>query len=306
MDLTLVILAAGLGTRYGGDKQLEAVGPNGETLFDYGIYDALGAGFTRVVIVTRRELEPVLKSHVAAVFSSSIDLAFAFQELSQLPAGYSLPAGRSKPWGTGHAVLAAQGEVHGPFIAMNADDFYGGAAFQALGEHLRRVATSEETEFAAAGYRLNETLSPHGGVSRAVCEIDSDGYLARVTEVKRIDKKGGALAGVTVTGEPFPLSGDETVSMNLWAATTAAFPILQHHFERFLEEWGDDVEAEFFLSESVNDQIAAGEIRVKVIPTPGPWLGVTYQEDKLYVVEELKSLVKAGHYPEDLSRPPGS
>lgn len=305
MNLTLVILAAGLGSRYGGDKQLEAVGPTGETLFDYGIYDALHAGFTRVVIVTRRELEPVLRDHVTGVFGGSLDLAFAFQELSQLPAGYSLAAGRTKPWGTGHAVLAAESEVLGPFIAMNADDFYGRPGFQALGDHLRWAGASAENEFAAAGYRLSETLSLHGGVSRAVCRLDDDGYLVGVTEVKRIEEKNAVLSGVTVAGELFTLNGDETVSMNLWAATPAAFPILQRQFERFLEESGDDVEAEFFLSEAVNEQIAAGEVRVKVIPTPGPWLGVTYQEDKPYVVKKLKSLVDAGHYPEDLSQAPG-
>jgi hypothetical protein len=301
MELALVILAAGLGTRYGGDKQLEAVGANGETLFDYGIYDALRAGFTRVVIVTRRELEPVLRDHIFVAFGISLDLTFAIQELSQLPAGYGAPAGRTKPWGTGHAVLASERAVGEPFVVMNADDFYGARAFQGLADHLRGVADSGRNNFAAAGYTVSDTLSPHGGVSRAVCELDGDGYLVSVKEVKRIRREGDHLVGVTVAGEPLSLTGEETVSMNLWAATPSAFPILNAQFARFLEAYGDDVDAEFFLSEAVNEQIASGDVRVKVIPTPGPWLGVTYQEDKPYVVQKLREQVDEGVYPEKLT-----
>ncbi len=303
MELTLVVLAAGLGSRYGGNKQLEAVGPGGETLLDYGIYDALRAGFTRIVMVTRRELEPVLQDHIQGIFGTSLHVAFAIQELSQLPAGYAIPGGRTKPWGTGHAVLASERAVGEPFVVMNADDFYGESAFKALAKHLRSAANSDRNEFAAAGYNISETLSPHGGVSRAVCELDGDGYLVSVTEVKRIQREGDRLVGVTVAGEPFSLTGEETVSMNLWAATLSAFPILNAQFARFLETYGDDTEAEFFLSEAVNDQVVSGDVRVKVIPTPGPWLGVTYQEDKPYVVLSLKEQVDEGIYPEKLSHP---
>jgi NDP-sugar pyrophosphorylase family protein len=306
MDLTLVVLAAGLSTRYGGVKQLEAVGPSGETLLDYGIYDAVRAGFSRVVLVTRRELESGLRQHVVRVFGDALALSFAYQELDAVPEGFSVPEARRKPWGTGHAVLAAEPHVDGPFVAMNADDFYGAPAYVRLAEHLRRPAGSRELEFAAAGYTLRDTLSPFGGVSRAVCELDDAGYLRRVREIKNITEEGGVLAGVTVRGERVVLTGDEIISMNLWAATPAAFPLLRRQFVMFLAEHGADPEAEFLLSTAVNDQIEAGRVRVRVIPTPGPWLGVTYREDRVHVERVLRRLIAEGHYPESLSiAPPG-
>jgi len=299
MDLTLVVLAAGLSTRYGGVKQLEPVGPGGEALMDYGIYDALHAGFNKVVLVTRRELEDALRRHVAEVFGGSIDIAVAYQELDALPEGFSVTSGRRKPWGTGHAVLSASGEASEPFVAMNADDFYGADAFAALADYLREDLVGVPLEFAAAGYTLSDTLSPHGGVSRAVCEVDAEGYLGRVTEVKQIKESEGVLAGVTVAGERYVLTGDETISMNIWAATPAAFPLLQEQFGRFLDQHGADPEAEFLLSTAVNDLIAGGGVRVRVIPTGGPWLGITYQEDRPYVEGKLRELVEAGRYPEN-------
>jgi len=300
MDLTLLVLAAGLSTRYGELKQLVPVGPSGEALMDYGIYDAVRAGFNKVVLVTRRELEGALREHVERVFGDAIEVAVAYQELDALPEGFALVSGRHKPWGTGHAVLAAAAEVNEPFVAINADDFYGADAFAALGDFLREAAGSEGNEFAAAGYSILDTLSPHGGVSRAVCEVDTDGYLVRVTEVKKIAEADGVLAGVTVEGERYVLSGDETISMNIWAATSSAFPLLHEQFARFLEEHGADADAEFLLSTAVNDLIASGGVRVKVIPTGGPWLGITYQEDRPYVEGKLRELVEAGHYPENL------
>ncbi|MGD2215356.1 MAG: NTP transferase domain-containing protein [Gemmatimonadales bacterium] len=301
MGLTLVVLAAGIGSRYGGLKQLEPVGPSGEALLDYGIYDAVRAGFSRVVLVIRPELEDAFRERLARTFGSALSFAFAYQELAALPPGFFAPGGRSKPWGTGHATLAARAVVSGPFVVMNADDFYGASAFAHLADHLRGVAGSDTPESAAAGYTLRDTLSPHGGVSRAVCEIDDEGYLARVVELKEIGEAGGGLSGVTVEGERRDLSGDETVSMNLWAATPAAFPLLEREFTRFLGEHGDDPDAEFYLSNSVNDLIASGELRVRVIPTSGPWLGVTHREDRPYVEARLRELVVAGHYPRDLA-----
>ena len=199
-------------------------------------------------------------------------------------------------------MLVAQTAVDRPFAMVNADDFYGSDAFVALGGHLREVADSGGSRFAAAGYSLRDTLSPHGGVSRAVCEVDADGYLEQVTEIKKIADADGALAGVTVEGERYVLSGDETISMNIWAATPAAFPLLRERFAGFLEEYGADPDAEFLLSTAVNDLIGENSVRVKVIPTNGPWLGVTYQEDKPYAIDRLGQLVEAGHYPEDLSK----
>ncbi|UCC72534.1 MAG: NTP transferase domain-containing protein [Gemmatimonadota bacterium] len=301
MQLTLVVLAAGIGSRYGGLKQLEPVGPGGETLLDYGIYDALRAGYSGVVLVIRRELEAVFRERLERRFGGSSSLAFAYQETDDVPPGLTVPAGRRKPWGTGHAVLAARSAVSGPFVVMNADDFYGATAYELLAEHLRSVAGSGAAEFAAAGYTLRDTLSPHGGVSRAVCEVDASGYLARVSEVKDIRETGGSLSGVTVDGELYDLTGDETVSMNLWAATPASFSLLEREFARFLGEHGDDRDAEFYLSNSVNDLIAAGAVRVRVIATPGPWLGVTHREDRPYVEAKLRELIDAGLYPANLS-----
>lgn len=302
LDLTLVVLAAGLSTRYGGVKQLEPVGASGEALMDYGIYDALRAGFNKVVLVTRRELEAALREHVEGVFGDAIEIAVAYQEMDALPEGFAVPSGRRKPWGTGHAVLAAAAEVNEPFVALNADDFYGADAFAALGDFLREAAGSESNEFAAAGYSIRDTLSPHGGVSRAVCEVDADAYLVRVIEVKKIAEADGVLAGVTVEGERYVLSGDETISMNFWAAAAPAFPLLHEQFARFLELHGADADAEFLLSTAVNELIEDGRVRVKIIPASGPWLGVTYQEDRPYVMKKLGQLVEEGLYPADLSR----
>jgi hypothetical protein len=301
MQLTLVVLAAGIGSRYGGLKQLEPVGPSGETLLDYGVYDAVRAGFDRVVLVIRPELEAAFRERLTMRFAGSPAFEFAHQELSDLPVGFSVPEGRRKPWGTGHAVLAARSVAADPFVVMNADDFYGASAFASLADHLRGGAGRGAAEFAAAGYTLRDTLSPHGGVSRAVCELDGDGYLVRVIELRNIAETAGVLSGVSVEGESRDLTGDETVSMNLWAATPAAFPLLEREFARFLGGQGGDPDAEFYLSNSVGDLIASGELRVRVIPTPGPWLGVTHREDKPYVEARLRELVAAGHYPEDLA-----
>lgn len=301
MNLTLVVLAAGLSTRYGALKQIEPVGPSGEALMDYGIYDAVRAGFTKIVLVTRRELERVLREHMDRVFGGSVAFAFAYQELDALPARFALPAERLKPWGTGHAVLAAEAEVNGPFVAINADDFYGASAYAALADHLRVGRDAGIPEFAAAGYTLRDTLSAHGGVSRGVCEVDADGYLTRVTEVKKIEDVNGALAGVTVAGERYVLSGSETISMNIWAATRAAFPLLRERFATFLGDHLSDPDSEFLLSTAVNDLISAGRARVKVIPASGPWLGVTFQDDRRYVAEKLSELVQARDYPADIS-----
>jgi UTP-glucose-1-phosphate uridylyltransferase len=297
MELTLVVLAAGLSTRYGGPKQLEPVGPSGETLLDYGIYDALRAGFSRVVVVTRRELEPALREHVENVFGHAIDVVYARQELGALPEGFSVPPGRRKPWGTGHAVLTAEPDIAGPFVVMNADDFYGAAAYAKLAEHLRRAAGSADPDFAAAGYTLRDTLSRFGGVSRAVCELDDAGRLRRVIEVKDIVEREGSLSGFTLAGERMELTGGETISMNLWAATPVAFPLLRERFVEFLARHGRDPDAEFLLSTAVNELIEAGRVRVTVIPTPGPWLGVTYREDRDRVRVAIGRLIARGAYP---------
>jgi len=303
---TLIVLAAGLSTRYGGDKQIESIGPGGENLMDYGIYDAARAGFARAVIVTRPDLDRQLREHLQRLFGGSIAIELVHQALDDLPDGFALPATREKPWGTGHAVLATRHAVRESFAVMNADDFYGATAFALLGEHLREQHGADAPEYAAAGYRIRDTLSPHGGVSRAVCEMDERGYLRRVTEVKKIARVDDGLRGETVDGRPVELDGDEIISMNLWAAMPDAYSLLERDFARFLGERGDDPDAEFLLSTSVNDHIGRGEMRVRVIPTPGPWLGMTYEADRPYVVERIRELVRAGAYPAELAAVPPS
>lgn len=289
MRPTLVVLAAGAGSRYGGLKQLAPVGRHGEVLFDYGIYDAARAGFRRVVFVIRPEFEESCRRHVAEVLGSGLEILFVHQALE------SAPAGRTKPWGTGHAVLAAAAGIQGPFAVMNADDWYGVEAYRLLAGHFAASA-----EHALVGYTLRETLSVHGGVSRAIAELDSRGYLSRLTEVTGIARSGAAYAGRTIAGHAVTLDGSEVVSMNLWGFTPAMLPVLERQFAQFLNARGTDPKAEFLLSEAVGAQVAAGEARVRVLPTAERWFGMTYAADDTTVRNEIQRLVQAGRYPDNL------
>lgn len=285
----LVILAAGLGTRYGGLKQLTPVGPHGEALLDYGIYDAVRAGFRTVVLVIREEVEQLFRRHIAEVVGTAIEIVFAHQTLE--------PArpGRAKPWGTGHAVLAAAWGIRGPFAVMNADDCYGADSFRLLFEHLESSA-----DHALVGYTLRETMSEHGGVSRAIVELDARGYLSRLTEVSDIVSRAGAFTGRTTAGQTVSLHGDELVSMNLWGFTPPMLPMLERQFARFLETRGADPRAEFLLSEAVGDQVVANGARVRVLRTRARWFGMTFAADDVSVRNEVRRLVDAGQYPANL------
>ena len=285
----LVILAAGLGTRYGGLKQLTPVGSHGESLLDYGIYDAVRAGFRKVVLVIRKEVEELFRRHIAEVVGTGIEIVFAHQKLEPPRPG------RAKPWGTGHAVLAAAWGIRGSFAVMNADDCYGADAFRLLFEHLESSA-----EHALVGYTLRETMSAHGGVSRAIVELDARGYLSRLTEVTDIVSRGGAFTGHTTAGEAVALHGDELVSMNLWGFTPAVLPVLERQFAAFLEARSADPRAEFLLSEAVGAQLAAGDTRVRVLRTRARWFGMTFSADDASVRNEIQRLVQAGRYPGNL------
>lgn len=284
MQPTLVVLAAGLGSRYGGLKQLASVGPRGEALLDYGVYDAARAGFCKVVFVIRREVEALFRRHVDEVIGTAVDVVYAHQV-----------SDRPKPWGTGHAVLAAAWGIAGPFAVMNADDFYGPAAFRLLADHLEAA-----TEHALVGYTLRETMSAHGGVSRAIAELDSRGYLTRLTEVGEIAQRDSAFGGRTSAGKEVGLDGSEVVSMNLWGFTPAILGALERQFAQFVEERGHDPRAEFLLSEAVGAQVATGEARVRVLPTAERWFGMTYAADDASVRHEVQRLVQAGRYPDNL------
>jgi len=254
------------------------------------VYDAARAGFRRAVFVIRQEVEELFRRHVAEVIGTGIEVVFAHQTLEPTAPG------RMKPWGTGHAVLAAAWGIRGPFAVMNADDFYGADAYRSLFEHLAGRA-----EHALVGYTLRETMSPHGGVSRAIVELDAQGYLSRLTEVADIAGRGSTYTGRTIPGETVTLDGSELVSMNLWGFTPALLPTLERQFARFLEARGSDPKAAFLLSEAVGAQVRAGDARVRVLPAAGSqWFGMTYAADDERVRDQITRLVDAGQYPTNL------
>lgn len=293
MNATLLILAAGMGSRFGGLKQLEPVGPSGETLLDYSIYDALRAGFARVVFVIRRDFAEEFREKVGRSYEAHIEVSYVFQELDNLPAGFIVPTGRSKPWGTGHAIWCAREEIAGPFAAINADDFYGAEAFRLLGDFFR--ANSGSTRFAMVGYRLDRTLSEHGGVSRGVCVADARGDLLSVKEHTKLERTD---EGIRCDGILF--DGSEIVSMNFWGFQPTVFSLLTSGLEDFLRAHGQEEKSEFYIPFAVGDMMAKKAAQVSVLTTDGDWFGVTYREDKETVIQSIAWLVKKGVYPPSL------
>lgn len=289
MAPSLVVLAAGMGSRYGGLKQIDPVGPGGETVLDYAVFDALRAGFGRVVFVIRRDFEGVFRERIGSRYAGRIAVDYVFQSLDALPAGFAAPAGRERPWGTGHAVWCARGALPGNFAVINADDFYGADAFAQLG---RFLASARGPSFAMVGFRLANTLSEHGGVSRGIARVNAAGEMSSVEEVH------GIVAADVGPGRRH--SGEEPVSLNCWGFTPALFAGLDRSFPGFLRARGGDPKAEFYLPAAVSGMVAAGEAVVRVLPTSGSWFGVTYREDKPRVEEAIRALVRAGAYPEKL------
>jgi UTP-glucose-1-phosphate uridylyltransferase len=299
MSVTLVILAAGLSRRYGRLKQLEPIGPGDEALMDYAMYDALRSGFDRAVIITRREIAGALRQHVESRFGGTLDFDFAYQELDALPAGFAPPPGREKPWGSGHAVLAAAKAVDGPFVVANADDFYGALPYAALREHLLAHIATAPPVYALAGYALETTLSAFGGVSRAVCATDKAGRLQNINEIFDIHRADDGILGRTAAGGRVRLDARTLVSMNLWAFTPAIFATLQAQFARFLAANANDPDAEFLISTAIDEQVRSGA-NVAVLPAGSVWLGVTFAEDRARVSEQIRTLIASGEYPTDL------
>lgn len=298
----LVVLAAGIGRRYGGLKQIEPVGPNGEIIVDYSVYDALRAGFGRVVFVIRPEIEAAFRQHVGRRVEQQCEVRYVFQTLEDVPAGTALPPGRQKPWGTAQATLACKNAVDGPFAVINADDFYGRAAYQALADHLRGARDLDGLPaYGVVGYRLVDTLTDHGHVARGVCAVDGSGYLVEIHERTRIVKSEWG-ARYTEDGEQwFALPPETTVSMNSWGFTPSLFPELEVRFARFL---GQDPEtiatAELYLPNVVNELIREGGAVVKVLETEARWFGVTYRQDLPRVRDGIGDLIGQGLYPENL------
>ncbi len=301
MKPELVVMAAGLGSRYGGLKQLEAVGPGGERLLDYSVYDALRAGVERVVFVIRPETERDFHAAFGAAFARRLEVVYAFQKLDALPPGFTLPAGRTKPWGTGHAVLAASDLVRSNFLVINADDFYGETAFSRLVTFFQEgEATAAESSWALVAFELQNTLSEHGTVSRGVCQLAEGGSLASVTEWTALEMAPGGARQAAGEGEGLFLPGNTPVSMNCWGFTPTIFSALGKDFDLFLQNHPADAKAEFFLPAVVARQIAGGRARVKVLQTPDRWVGMTHPRDRAATVSHLRGLVAAGKYPEKL------
>ena len=296
MKPSLLVLAAGMGSRYGGLKQIDPVGPAGETIIDYSIYDALRAGFAKLVFVIRRDLEEPFREIVGQRFEKRLPVRYAFQELNNLPPGFSPPPHRAKPWGTAHAILSAEQAIQEPFAAINADDFYGAQSFRLVADHL----SSGGADFVMAGFILRQTLSDFGSVARGVCEVGPDGSLKSVVELTRIERDGAGAKNTDAAGRVTKLTGDETVSMNFWGFTPAVFPALRAKFAAFLGRSGRDEKAECYIPSTVNELVVSGQARVKVLRTSDPWFGVTYREDRPRVVESVRRLITQGRYPEKL------
>lgn len=294
--ITLVVLAAGIGSRYGGLKQMDPVGPSGEFILDYSVYDALRAGFDKVVFVIRPDIEAPFRETLGERIGRHVEVAYVQQELSSLPPGYGVPPNRVKPWGTGHAVLAARDAVDGPFAVINADDFYGRESYEGLGRFLRDSA-DDPSRYAMVGFILNNTLSEHGSVARGICSVDATGRLLNVVERVSIRRDGRR-----VVCDEQELTGNEMASMNMWGFKPSLFDALARDFRSFLDTRRGDLKAEFFIPTVVNDLLVQGSVSVTVLKTPCRWVGVTNREDKPMVVAAIRELIDAGVYPADLWR----
>ncbi|MEA1928041.1 MAG: sugar phosphate nucleotidyltransferase [Candidatus Auribacterota bacterium] len=298
---TLVIMAAGIGSRYGGLKQLDAVGPSGEIIIDYSIYDAIQAGFGKVVFVIRPDIEAAFREKIGNRIGEEIETAYVFQTLDDLPEGFSLPAGREKPWGTGQAVLICREEIDRPFAVINSDDFYGAISFAGLAEYLRKASDRDGVgDYCMMGFILKNTLSEFGTVSRGFCRVNGDGYLEDIQERLKI-KKEGEKVSYTENGEDW-IEEDpgSTVSMNMWGFTPGIFPELEKGFSAFLKEKIKITKSEYLLPEEVGSMIREKKATVKVIPTAEKWFGVTYPKDKPHVQAAISRLVNERVYPENL------
>ena len=293
----LVVMAAGVGSRFGGLKQLEPVGPGGEKLLDYSIFDALRAGVERVVFVIRGEMEAEFHARVGSRFTGRAEVVYAHQELDDVPAGFVPPAGRTKPWGTAHAILAARRVVHAPFLVINADDFYGAAAYEVAAGFLRTPGGAPPERWAMVGYHLANTLSAHGTVSRGVCAVGPGGLLRDIVERPALAPCDGGARETGPDGSERRFAGDTPVSMNFWAFTPAIFPHLTERFSRFLQAGGRDLKSEFYIPALVKELMDEGLATVRVLDSPDPWFGLTYREDRDAVAERLRGLVARGDYP---------
>ena len=287
-NITLLIMAAGMGSRYGGLKQLDAIGPSGETIIDYSVYDAIKAGFTKVVFIIRKDFEQEFKSKITDKYEGQIQVEFAFQDLNDLPDEFTCPEGREKPWGTGHAILSARDVINEPFVAINGDDFYGRESFKVVADYYRKGANS----FSMVAFKLDKTLSSFGGVTRGLCTVN-DEKLNTVIETADLEKTDYGVS----SNRDIELDGSEPVSMNVWGFTPILFKYLEEKFVEFLSENGTEMKSEYLIPSVVNELIQSGQETVHVLRSGATWFGVTYKEDKPFVEGEIEKLVNKGEYP---------
>ena len=295
MKRTLVVLAAGMGSRYGGLKQIDPVGPGGEVIIDYSVFDAVRAGFNKLVFVIRHDIEDAFKETIGRRFESRLPVEYVFQELD-LPQGTAVPSARKKPWGTAHAILMAADAVAEPFAVINADDFYGADSFRILGAHLG----SGSADYAMVGFTLRNTVSDFGSVARGVCELTTEGRLKSVVEVFGIEKQSQGVKPTAKAPADIRLTGEEIVSMNMWGFNPSLFAHLRHDWAAFIAAHDQDEKAEFFIPTVINNLVSSGQERLRVLPTSSLWFGVTYREDRPMVIESISKLIAKGEYPERL------
>jgi len=298
MKPTLLILAAGMGSRFGGLKQVEPIGPSGEAIIDYSIYDAIRAGFGKVVFVIRESFAEAFKEKFDKKLQGKIAVEYVYQELDMLPEGFSLPAGREKPWGTAHAILVAKNIIKEPFCALNADDFYGQKAYEIMANFL--ISSEKPSEYSMVGYNLKNTLSEFGSVSRGICDVDQNQNLKKIVETIKIFKKEKKVISVEEDGSESLLSGNESVSMNIWGFKPSVFETIETKFSNFLKTEMNKPKSEMYIPSVVFEMVDEKLAKVKVLEADSPWFGVTYKEDKPFVVEKINELIKKGDYPKKL------
>jgi hypothetical protein len=297
----LLVMAAGIGSRYGGLKQIEPVGPSGEIILDSALSDAMKAGFRHIVFVIRNDIEEVFHKKIGSSAAKRLDVTYVFQSIDDLPQGFAVPAGRTKPWGTGHAVLSARRVIDAPFAVINADDFYGSRSFAMLYSYLKSARDAGGlSDYCMAGYVLENTLTEHGHVARGVCTVSSDGFLESIVERTKIQRFGSAVRYCQADGTWVDIEAESIVSMNMLGFTPSYLRELEQRFPEFLRQNGNNLKAEFFVPTVVNQLIQENRCRVKVLPTPDAWLGVTYKEDREAVKQSIRALVDKGAYPEKL------
>ncbi|MDR1114868.1 MAG: nucleotidyltransferase [Tannerella sp.] len=299
MKPALFVLAAGMGSRYGGLKQLDGLGPNGETIMDYSVFDAIRGGFGKVVFVIRKDFEDDFRAKILSKYENHIPVETVFQSPDSLPEGFTRPEGRTKPWGTNHAVLMGKGVIREPFAVINADDFYGRDSFETLGRELAG-AEGKTNDYCMVGFRVGNTLSESGSVARGVCGTNADGYLTTVVERTAIERIDGEICFVDENGRKVVLNENTPVSMNMWGFTPDYFDYSEEYFKDFLRKNIDNLKSEYFIPLMVNELVTKNIARVKVLDTTSKWFGVTYIADRQGVVDKIRALIDAGEYPDRL------